>query len=71
VGRNRRAAGDFASGRCVVISIVRQVRKNFNYHLQVADIKRFGGRHGRIPRGSVVFVRSTGRSAGPIPRSPR
>src|SRR5215212_8938790 len=42
----------------VVISIVRQVRKDPRYALQVSDIKRFEKRHGRIPRGSVVMVRS-------------
>ena len=41
-----------------MISIVRQVRKDFNHHLQVSDIRRFERRHGRIPEGSVVFVRS-------------
>jgi hypothetical protein len=42
----------------VVISIVPQVKRSFNYHLKVKDIRRFERRHGRIPRGSVVFVRS-------------
>jgi kynurenine formamidase len=42
----------------VVISIVRQVRKDARYALQVSDVKRFEKRHGRIPRGSVVMVRS-------------
>jgi kynurenine formamidase len=42
----------------VVISIVRQVRADPRYALQVSDIKRFEKRHGRIPRGSVVMVRS-------------
>jgi len=42
----------------VVISIVPQVERDFNYHLQVSDIRRFERHHGRIPRGSVVFVRS-------------
>ena len=57
----------FAVRPLVVISIVRQVRKNFNYHLQVADIKRFERRHGRIPRGSVVFVRSDWSKRWPDP----
>jgi kynurenine formamidase len=48
----------FAVRPLVVISIVRQVKKDFNYSLRVADIKRFERRNGRIPRGSVVFVRS-------------
>ncbi len=48
----------FATRKLVVISIARQVRENFNYALQVSDIRRFEKRHGRIPAGSVVFVRS-------------
>jgi kynurenine formamidase len=48
----------FAVRPLVVISIVKQVKRDFNYHLQVSDIRRFERRHGRIPRGSVVFVRS-------------
>ncbi len=48
----------FAVRPLVVISIVRQVARDPNYHLQVRDIRRFERRHGRIPRGSVVFVRS-------------
>jgi kynurenine formamidase len=48
----------FAVRKLVVISIVRQVERNFNYHLQVSDIRRWERRHGRIPEGSVVFVRS-------------
>ena len=42
----------------VVISIVPQVRKDPKYALQVSDVKAFEKRHGRIPRGSVVMVRS-------------
>jgi kynurenine formamidase len=42
----------------VVISIVQQVAKDPGYHLQVADIDAFEKKHGRIPAGSVVFVRS-------------
>src|SRR3954452_19379864 len=42
----------------VVISIVKQVRKNPKYALSVADVKRFEKQHGRIPKGSVVMVRS-------------
>jgi kynurenine formamidase len=51
----------------VVISIVRQVQKNFNYALQVSDILRFEKRHGRIPAGSVVFVRSDWSKRWPDP----
>lgn len=42
----------------VVISIVDKVASNPGYHLQVADIEAFEARNGRIPEGSVVFVRS-------------
>ena len=42
----------------VVISIVKQVRKNAKYALSVADVKRFEKHHGRVPKGSVVMVRS-------------
>ena len=42
----------------VVISIARQVRQNPRYSLTVDDVRRFERRHGRIPEGSVVMVRS-------------
>ncbi len=42
----------------VVIPILRQVARDPGYHLKVADILAFEKRHGRIPAGSVVFVRS-------------
>ena len=42
----------------VVISIVDQVKKKGDYHLQVSDIQAFEKKHGRIPEGSVVMVRS-------------
>ena len=42
----------------VVISIAKQVRENPKYSLTVADVRRFERRHGRIPKGSVVMVRS-------------
>src|SRR3954447_11707278 len=42
----------------VVISIVPQVKEDPKYALQVSDVKRFEQRHGRIPRGAVVMVRS-------------
>ncbi|HYU35179.1 MAG TPA: cyclase family protein [Thermoanaerobaculia bacterium] len=42
----------------VVISIVEQVKKNPGYHLTVEDVLAWERRHGRIPEGSVVFVRS-------------
>jgi kynurenine formamidase len=57
----------FAVRKLVVISIVRQVKKDFNYHLQVSDIRRWEHRHGRIPEGSVVFVRSDWSKRWPDP----
>jgi kynurenine formamidase len=42
----------------VVISIVDKVASDPGHHLQVADIEAFEAEHGRIPEGSVVFVRS-------------
>jgi kynurenine formamidase len=57
----------FAVRPLVVISIVPQVKKNFNYSLKVKDIRRFERRHGRIPRGSVVFVRSDWSKRWPDP----
>jgi kynurenine formamidase len=51
----------------VVISIVPQVAKDAGYHLQVADIAAFEKAHGRIPPGSVVFVRSDWSKAWPDP----
>jgi kynurenine formamidase len=48
----------FAVRPLVVISIVPQVRKDFNYSLKVSDIRKWEIDHGTIPAGSVVFVRS-------------
>jgi kynurenine formamidase len=42
----------------VVISIVKQVKADAKYALQVSDIRRFEKQHGRVPKGSVVMVRS-------------
>ena len=41
-----------------VISIVPQVKRDPKYALQVADVRAWEKRHGRIPAGSVVMVRS-------------
>jgi kynurenine formamidase len=57
----------FAVRPLVVISIVPQVKRDFNYHLRVSDIRRFERRHGRIPPGSVVFVRSDWSERWPDP----
>jgi kynurenine formamidase len=42
----------------VVIPIVEQVAKNPGYHLTVADIQAWEAKHGPVPEGSVVFIRS-------------
>ncbi len=52
----------------VVISIVDQVKANPNYALQVADIEAWEKKHGRIPEGSVVFVRSDWSKVWPDPK---
>jgi kynurenine formamidase len=52
----------------VVISIVEQVKANPNHALQVADIKAWEEKHGRIPEGSVVFVRSDWSKVWPDPK---
>ena len=57
----------FAVRPLVVISIVDQVAKAPGYHLSVEDIQRWEAVHGRIPEGSVVFVRSDWSKAWPDP----
>jgi kynurenine formamidase len=57
----------FAVRPLVVISIVKQVKKNFNYALTPADVKRWEKQHGRIPAGSVVMVRSDWSKRWPDP----
>jgi kynurenine formamidase len=57
----------FAVRPLVVISIVKRVRENFNYSMKVSDIRRFEKRHGRVPRGGVVFVRSDWSKRWPDP----
>jgi kynurenine formamidase len=51
----------------VVISIVDQVVKEPGYHLRVADIEQWEAKHGRIPPGSVVMVRSDWSNEWPDP----
>lgn len=48
----------FAVRPLVVIPIQEQVAQDPNYSLQVSDILAWEKQHGRIPEGSVVFVRS-------------
>ncbi len=57
----------FAVRPLVVISIVEQVAQNPGYSLTVADIRTWEARHGRIPAGSVVFVRSDWSKEWPNP----
>ncbi|MEE9209248.1 MAG: cyclase family protein [Kiloniellales bacterium] len=42
----------------VVIDIHQKVAQDAGYHLQVADIEAWEAKHGRIPEGAVVMVRS-------------
>lgn len=48
----------FAVRPLVVIDISGKVASDNGYHLQVADIDAWEQKHGTIPEGSVVFVRS-------------
>jgi len=50
-----------------VISIVKQVKKDFNYALAPAAVRKWEKQHGRIPRGSVVMVRSDWSKRWPDP----
>jgi kynurenine formamidase len=51
----------------VVISIVPQLAKDPGYHLKPDDIVAWENVHGRVPEGSVVFVRSDWSRAWPSP----
>ncbi len=51
----------------VVINIEDQVKEDFGYALQVSDIEAFEAEYGRIPEGSVVFVRSGWSKTWPDP----
>jgi len=57
----------FAIRPLVVISIVDEVARDPGYNLSVEDIHRWESTHGRIPAGSVVFVRSDWSQAWPNP----
>lgn len=48
----------FALRKLVVISIADKVARNRNYHLSIADVRAWEERHGPVPAGSVVMVRS-------------
>ena len=51
----------------VVISIQDKVAKDPGYHLQVSDILAWEAKHGRIPEGAAVFVRSDWSKEWPNP----
>src|SRR3954469_25663070 len=51
----------------VVISIVKQVKSDPKYALQVSDVRAFEKKHGKIPKGSVVMVRSDWSKRWPDP----
>ncbi|MEZ0218157.1 MAG: cyclase family protein [Rariglobus sp.] len=57
----------FAVRPLAVISIVAQVARDPNYHLQIADVLAWEKAHGRIPAGAVVFVRSDWSKRWPDP----
>ncbi|HEY9643147.1 MAG TPA: cyclase family protein [Coleofasciculaceae cyanobacterium] len=57
----------FAVRPLVVIPIQDQVAQDPNYHLQVKDVLNWEKRHGTIPEGSVVFVRSDWSKEWPNP----
>jgi kynurenine formamidase len=57
----------FAVRPLVVIPIQGKVARNFGYQMQVDDIREWEGRYGRIPEGSVVFVRSDWSKRWPDP----
>jgi kynurenine formamidase len=57
----------FAVRPLVVVSIVDQAARDPGYALSVADVLEWEKRHGRIPAGSVVFVRSDWSKEWPKP----
>ena len=57
----------FAVRPLVVISIVKQVAQQPGYQLSVDDIVAWEKVHGRIPEGSVVFIRSDWSKRWPDP----
>ena len=52
----------------VVISIASEVKRDPGYQMEVSDIERWEQHHGRIPEGSVVFIRSDWSKRWPDPR---
>lgn len=52
----------------VVISVVEHVKKDPGYQMRTADILAWERDHGRIPQGSVVFIRSDWSKRWPDPK---
>lgn len=52
----------------VVIPMEDKVSRDFGYQLQVSDIEAFEAGHGKIPEGSVVFIRSGWSKTWPDPK---
>jgi kynurenine formamidase len=57
----------FAVRPLVVIPIQDKVAREPGYHLSVDDVLAWEARHGRIPAGSVVFIRSDWSKSWPDP----
>lgn len=53
--------------KLAVVSIAEQVQRDVNYHLSVADLRAWEQRHGRVPEGAVVMVRSDWSKRWPDP----
>jgi len=45
-------------GPAVVIDVRKEARKNADYRLAMASVARWEKRHGRIPRGAIVLLRT-------------
>jgi kynurenine formamidase len=52
----------------VVISIVEEVKKDPGYQMALSDVLAWEKNHGRIPAGSVVFIRSDWSKRWPDPK---
>ena len=57
----------FAVRPLVVIPMQNKVAEDPNYHLSVEDILNWERKHGKIPEGSVVFIRSDWSKEWPNP----
>src|SRR5687767_14505622 len=45
-------------GSAIVVDVVMQVANNRDYQITEGDIRNWERRYGRIPRGSIVFLRT-------------